>query len=378
MGYAERLVLYDKLEKALGYPVISYITSSRPNASGEMASDVVPEFARQLLCIPVEKKKVGLLIVSYGGDPTVAWRIVTMLRERFDEITVLLPFSAYSSATLLALGANTILMHPFSNLGPVDPQLTYVRRVPGQPGQKDMTENIRFGSEDLRHFLDFVRSDAGISDQEQMERALELVCKDVGAIPIGVSKRGSYLALSMGEKLLSMHMEDHNKAKSIAETLNKSFYHHGYPLSRTEAKDIGLPVEQPNAEIEELMWQTWEDMEKEMQCSVPFNPLHIVLNSSQGASLAVPVTQHQLPVNLPVQIMQQVISNLLQQIPVVEVAPVNYEIFFASVESIHCRSEYKIKGMIYATRLPDMNISLNLAETYKQWDHFRESKENGA
>jgi hypothetical protein len=377
MGYVERSTLYKEIERELGYPIISYVTSSRPNASGEMASDVIPEFSKQLLCIPKEKQKVGLLVVSNGGDPTVSWRIITMLRERFKEIVVLLPFSAYSAATLLALGANEIIMHPFSNLGPVDPQLKYVRKIPGQPGQKDTSEEIRFGSEDLRHFLDFVKTDVGISDQEQLERALELACKDVGAIPIGVSKRGSYLALSMSEKLLSMHMKDNTKAKSITEALNKSFYHHGYPLSRSEAKDIGLPITKPDANIEEAIWKVWEDIADEMQCNTPFNPLHIVLNDPQGAPLTTPVKQFQVPSNLPPQIMQQVISNLLQQISIVEVPPVDYEALYAFVESIYCRSEFKIKGMIFATRLPDMKISLSLAQKYAQWDRYITEIPNG-
>jgi len=370
MAFSDRIVLYEELETALGYPVIAYVTSSRQNASGEMASDVVSQFTKQLLCMPEDKNQVGLFVVSNGGDPTVAWRTMTLLRDRFEKITVLLPFSAYSAATLLALGADEIMMHPFSNLGPVDPQLTYVRRVPGQPGQSDTTENIRFGSEDLRHYLNFVKSDAGISDQEQMERALELICKDVGAIPIGVAKRGSYLALSMGEKLLSMHMGDKNKAKSIAESLNSSYYHHGYPLSRTEAEQIGLPVTRPTQPVENLMWRIWDDIEKEMECSTPFIPLQIVLNGLSAAELVSPVNQINIPANLPPQIMQQVINNILQQIAIVQVPPTEFEIFNAAVETIRCRSEYKTKGIILAVRLPDMNIAINVVPKYQGWQHF--------
>ena len=222
MAYETRIKLYREIEEKRKRPLISYFTSLRPNASAQMASDVISEFAKQIIEIPKTKKEIDILIVSSGGDPTVAWRIISMLRERFEKVGVLVPYAAYSAATLLALGANEIIMHPFSNLGPVDPQLTYVKR-----GEKGSEEKIQFGAEDLRHFLDFVKTDVGISDQEQLERAFELVCKDVGSIPIGVAKRSSYLALSMGEKLLSLHMDDQSKVKAIAEALNKSFYHHG-------------------------------------------------------------------------------------------------------------------------------------------------------
>jgi hypothetical protein len=95
------------------------------------------------------------------------------------------------------------------------------------------------------------------------------ICKDVNPVTIGISKRSSHLSLSMAEKLLKLHMSDHSKIKIIAEALNKSFYHHGYPLGRTEAATIGLPVAAKNVETEALIWQVWQDVESEMQCNKP-------------------------------------------------------------------------------------------------------------
>jgi hypothetical protein len=332
MPYDERVELYKRIEVLRGCPLIVYITSLRHNASGQMASDAVPYFAKQLLEIPKGEKQVDVLIVSNGGDPTVSWRIISLLRERFERIGVLTSYAAYSAATLLALGANEIVMHPFSNLGPVDPQLTSFT---------ESQKRIDFSAEDLRHFLDFVRTDVGISDQEQLERALELICKDAGAIPIGAAKRSTYLSLSMGEQLLSLHMEDSSQAKTIAETLNRSFFHHGYPVGRREAKQIGLPVVKPNDELEELMWQVWEDFEEEMECDKPFDPLHIVLSDERTSRLLGPVPQVQLPANLPPQVIQQAINQILQQVAIVQVEPIDYELFQASIESTKCKSEFR-------------------------------------
>jgi len=161
MSYTERVEIYKQIEEMRKRPLISYITSSRPDASAQMASDVIPEFATQILSVPDDKKEIDLLIVSMGGDPTVAWRVITMLRERFEKIGVLLPYAAFSAATLLSLGADEIIMHPFANLGPVDPQLSYSKRIPGKEGPQS-ADTIRFSPEDLKHFLEFARSDVGI------------------------------------------------------------------------------------------------------------------------------------------------------------------------------------------------------------------------
>lgn len=367
MSYEHRLNLYRKIEEARGRPLIVYVTSNRPNASGQMSPDVIPELALQLSKIPKAKKSIDILVVSNGGDPTVAWRVISMLRERFDAVSVLLPFVAYSAATLLALGADEIVMHPFSNLGPVDPQLTHVRPAQG-PGARGPPEIIQYGAEDLRHFLDFVKTDVGISDQEQLERAFEFICKDVGAISIGVAKRSTQLSLTMGEKLLSLHMGgDQNKARGIAQALNRSYFHHGYPVGRKEAKTIGLPVSEPDSKLEGLIWEAWVDIEEEMECARPFDPLAVVLSNPTTADTLLTMPQVQLPPNLPPAILQQFIGAVLPQIGIVNVPPTDCELLAATLESTNCRSAFKTRLKIGAVRNADLTIGISVVKSETGW-----------
>lgn len=361
MAYPERLEIYKKIEAERQRPLITYITSLRPGASGQLGPDAIPEFVRQVRSIPKSVEGVDVLVISNGGDGIVPWRIVGLLRERFKSVGVLLPYVAYSAATLLALGADEVVMHPHSNLGPVDPQLTVPAH--GAPGQM-----VQFGAEDIRHFLEFVRDDVGITDQKQLEQAFELLVKDVGSIPIGLAKRSTQLASSLGQQLLRLHMSDDSKAKAISEALNRSFYHHSFTLGPTQAKNIGLPIIMPSDELENLLWGVWEDIEVEMECAKPFNPLQVVLNDPNASSLLGPVPMVQLPSNLPPQLAQQAINNVLQQIGVVSVPPVDYEVLIAVMESVRCRSEFRTKGKITATRLPDMNIAMNILKTSEYWE----------
>jgi len=364
MSYSDRLELYQCIEESRKRPLVTYVTSARRGASGQMAPDVIPEFTNQILAISKKEKHIDILIVSHGGDPTVACHIVSMLRERFEKIGVLLPYAAYSAATLLALGADEIVMHPFSNLGPVDPQLTYTRPIGGEDSKHEV---IKFGSEDLVNYLAFVREDVGISDQEELQRAFELLCKDVGSIPVGVAKRVSQFSLLMSEKLLSLHMQDINEARAIAESLNKSFFHHGYPVGRTEAEQIGLAVKKPDEDLEDLLWRVWQDIMEEMQYFQPFSALEIVLGHANIAALLGPVAQVQLPANLPAQVLQQAYNLILQQTQTVQVEPVDYEVFQATLESIRCKSEFRTKGKINAVRMPDMKIAVSVTPVSQKW-----------
>ena len=99
MGITARTNLYQKLERLRGCPLIVYVTSERGNAAGQISSDAVREMHLQLEALPKGTMAVDLLIVSNGGDPTVAWRLVSLIRERVNKFSVLIPQAAYSFRT---------------------------------------------------------------------------------------------------------------------------------------------------------------------------------------------------------------------------------------------------------------------------------------
>ncbi len=78
-----------------------------------------------------------------------------------------------------------------------------------------------------------------------------------------------------------------------------------------------------------------------------------------------------MPANLPPPLMQQVYNQALQQIQVTRVEPVDYEIFHAMLESTRLRSDFKTRGKITAMRLPDMNITVNIAPTFQGWTDYK-------
>ena len=325
-----------------------------------MGQDALPGILDQILLLPKDKDAADLLIVSNGGDPTVAWRIMSLLRERVKTVGALIPQAAFSAATLLALGADEIIMHPCGNLGPVDPQITAPKAGGGV---------IQFGSEDLTGFLQFVRDKVGLSDQEHLKSAFELFCKEAGAVPIGVATRASQLSLSMGEKLLRMHMKDAEgqKAKAIAETLNTKFFTHGYPVGRNEAKEIGLKVIEPDTNLERLIWEVWLDLEAEMRCRDIFNWMEEVAKSPTGAQLFAEIPQVTIPSGLPPELMQQIAQQVLQQILLVRLPPVEYEWRHAIIESARRASVFITKGKVFARREVDLKISLNNVVLSQGW-----------
>lgn len=93
-------------------------------------SGIHPESAMQLRQEVLTYKKnnpdtseVDFIIHSPGGSPADAYRIIRSLRNNFETVNVVVPFWAKSAATLLSLGANTIIMDEFGEFGPLDIQI---------------------------------------------------------------------------------------------------------------------------------------------------------------------------------------------------------------------------------------------------------------
>lgn len=161
MSYQVRKELYKKIQVERKHPLIVYVTSIRPNLSSQMASDVIPFIIEQIDLIDSSENEIDFMIVSNGGDPITALRINSILRERFKRINVLVPYVAYSAATIFSLGADSIIMGRYSNLGPVDPQITAHMK-----DSNGSVNNLQFGSEDLRYFIEFIKKDIGVHKEK--------------------------------------------------------------------------------------------------------------------------------------------------------------------------------------------------------------------
>lgn len=366
MALAERLPRYATIERLRGRPLIVYVTSTRPGATALMAADVIPELADHLTEIPADQRAVDLMIVSNGGDPTVAWRIMSMLRERFSSVGVLVPQAAFSAATLLALGADEIVMHPHGNLGPVDPQFTVPR--PGAAGGAG--QPLRFGYEELAGFFEFAKKEGGITDQEHLRALFADLSREIGAVGLGMAARGSRLMLTMGEQLLKMHMktaDEAARAGEIAERLNKSFAHHGYPLSRTEARDVGLKIADSAPTLEAEMWAAWLDLEEELAIRRPFNPFVEIAADPVASQLLKPPPTVQLPPNLPPDVLQQAINQILQQIGFINTPPVNFRVIHGVLEGRRHAAHNITNGRILAVRTPDNQVNVTTAVLDAGW-----------
>lgn len=290
MSKETRIKLIKKIEEKRGTKLVTYVTSTRANLEVQMAIDMIRKIYEHLKHIEEDKKgkiDIDLLLVSNGGDGTVPWRLVTLIREYAKKFSVLIPFRAFSAATLTALGADEVVMHPMGMLGPTDPTVAnpFNPSDPANPKNK-----LGISVEDVTAYISLIKEDAGITHEDELVQAFNKLADNVHPLALGNVKRSLAQSRMMAQKLLALHMnksKEQHEINEIVDNLTSKLYYHGHPINRKEAKDqIGLrTILNATPEIEKLMWDLYMEYENEIKADEPFDPLMEFI--SQNGTLAV-------------------------------------------------------------------------------------------
>jgi hypothetical protein len=95
------------------------------SAGASIDSSDIPAIGDALLSLG-EVDQLNLIINGPGGDGTVAEKIIELCRSHCTKFRVVVPNRAKSAATIIALGADEIVMGYCSELGPIDAQVPVV------------------------------------------------------------------------------------------------------------------------------------------------------------------------------------------------------------------------------------------------------------
>ena len=108
--------LIKTIEGKLGAKVLVYFTADSPVVSATIADDAVLPLFDHLRALGTQKR-IALYLYSLGGQMESPWKLVTTLREFCEELHVVIPYKAYSAATMIAIGADKIWMTRKAELG---------------------------------------------------------------------------------------------------------------------------------------------------------------------------------------------------------------------------------------------------------------------
>jgi hypothetical protein len=263
-----RLTLIKNIQAIRDSHVIAYVTSDRQHMTAQIGSDAVRPMFDHLRALGFEGvKKMDLFLFSQGGAVDVPWRLVTMFREYCDEFNVLIPYKAHSAATLIALGADHIIMSKKGELGPIDPIMTRTEQA-----QQTVVQE-RLSVEDIMGFVAFLKERAGLGDQMALAHSMEILAEKLNPWVLGSAYRTYSHIRLIARKLLTSHQKplEERQIDTIIETLAEKMYFHGHAIGCREAEEIGLPIEYLDEELENHTWTLLEEYEELMQLNYPFD-----------------------------------------------------------------------------------------------------------
>lgn len=277
MSFAERKEIIAELEEKRGSKIITLLHSDRitdtpvTGINTHLAGDHLPVF-HELLRKLGKVKLLDLWLYTRGGDMNVPWPLVNTIRNYADEVNVLVPFRAHSAGTLIALGADKIIMSPSAELSPVDPT-TANQFNPRDPNNQKSVLGISV--EEVTAFIEMARESIGIEGNPNVVSILQTLTKDVSPIALGNVHRTYTQIREVSRKLLGLHMDisrEEVRVTDIIDKLTKKLYSHLHAINRREAHDIiGLDVIDATDEEDTLMWKIYQDYAAELELNTQFN-----------------------------------------------------------------------------------------------------------
>ena len=237
---------YKDIEKCRKRPLLVYVTKFLeqplpPDAPIFIDIPDVDGFSDLIQSVK-DSPAVDVLLHSPGGSPDATERLVELLRSHFKEVDFLIPHSAYSAATMLALSGNNIILHPNASLGPIDPQIN------GIPARmiKNSFEKIRKiiekeGPEALLPYIPLI---------EKYSLNLLELCED---------------AESLSKQLVSSWLKEYMfKGEKAGNKINKAVAYlsdydehlmHTRPLSIKKLSKLGLKIQFADNALQDLLWE---------------------------------------------------------------------------------------------------------------------------
>jgi hypothetical protein len=198
-----------------------------------------------------------------------------MLREYCAKgsFSTLVPYRAHSAATVIALGADEIIMTKKGELGPIDATLI---TGPHNPIDETTKNRLPLSVEDVTGYFSLLKRFGCERPDETMEGFREL-SKKVHPLALGAVYRTLEETKLVGLRLLITRAEPFSEEENheIIKKLSSELYSHSHAITRTEAvRFLGLKQVKPaeDYQIDKEMWQLYTAYRDYFELDKAFSP----------------------------------------------------------------------------------------------------------
>ena len=280
-----RMRLIRKIENSRNSRVIVYYTGDRRGQEIRIAGDIHPFCFRHLQEIG-EVNKIDLFLYSPGGITMAGYGLVNLMREFCEEFNVIIPFRALSCATLIALGANELVMTKNAMLSPIDPSVEHPLAPTVDLGE-GRPRLVPVNVEDAISFIKLAKEEAGLKEDSSLSKVFERLSTEVHPLTLGAVARSREEIGFLAQSLLQYYMDDEERVKKIVQTLTRERFSHGYLISRREAKetlDLNIVDAEHNDVLNKTILALHGEYDELLNLRVPYHP-ELYLGQNESATV---------------------------------------------------------------------------------------------
>lgn len=207
-----------------------------------------------------KKKKVCLILATYGGDPNAGYRIARALNHHYSTVEILIPDVCKSAGTLVCIGASKLMIGDRGELGPLDTQLSKPDEMFDYMSGLDIMQALQALQDrvlaSFKNYLIDIRGGSRLTTKLAADIAAKLtdgyitpMVAKLDPLTLGEHVRAMQIAFEYGERL-------NNKSKLLKEDalikLATNYPSHGFVIDRKEASELFNCVEAPDEVMNEF------------------------------------------------------------------------------------------------------------------------------
>ncbi len=246
-----------RIEASLNMPTWFVIQPGGDGPFDDLEQPIMKMFCASSCELP-KGQQIALLLDSPGGSAKCAYQIARYIRNNCGRFTAVVAEYAKSAATLLALGADRIILANNAELGPLDVQLL------------DADREMRISALDEVQALERLNAFALQAVDTGMLFFKRRSGKTINSLLPGVQGFVAEMLQPLFEKIDAVHYTQMSRllkvaeeyairllqpkyskkdAQEIARLLVHQYPEHGFFIDREEANSIGLETEEPQGEL---------------------------------------------------------------------------------------------------------------------------------
>jgi hypothetical protein len=214
-----------------------------------------------------KRPKASLILTTNGGSADAAYQMARCIKKHYSKFSLYVFGYCKSAGTLIAVGADEIIMSEFGQFGPLDVQLADKKEMYGQTPALEVSQALTTLSESSFTFFTNHLFNMGPGQSISTSAAITIA----QSLTLGIIQP---IASQIDPLLLGRVERSMRIAKAYSARLNKNFINikklvedypsHEFVIDCIEAKSLFPVVREPNSDETKL-----EELLRELKC-IPY------------------------------------------------------------------------------------------------------------